>query len=416
MHVPLHAFRAEQAVPDAAIYEEGKDGVKTPMDIDIEVLAARARDVGKSLMKSDFERLSVQLHDLDEPPSRRFGHNTPNSVHSNASSGASRNELDTPPGLSSSYCSTPTNGESMPRTPSDLSQLTAHHKGVKVLSKIGRPRTSSPLVTGVNSANDSEASSSFGEGTSPSHSSRSSAEEQKRFTTSDPSHSEGSRRHRSSSFSAVQHQIYAPEALIYQPGPELAIRSRRASLPSVIDQSEALTWFQTSPGHRRDINLPAVLPAHPKRAAPKRPEDGIETVGGPEVAVEDEKVLPPSDEKIASSDSSKASVWSRAAASIEATYYPSESPPLIMPTGPTDLEKTLYLKTNRVGLYSFGVFSFLSLSVGMWLFVISSVSMIRNKVCPDPLTVPEVCVLLVRRLRVPSPALPHHFVHRVHLW
>lgn len=46
---------------------------------------------------------------------------------------------------------------------------------------------------------------------------------------------------------------------------------------------------------------------------------------------------------------------------------------MILPTGPTDKEKYSYLKTNRLGLYVFGVISFLSLSVGMWLFVVSSV-------------------------------------------
>lgn len=379
----MDSFRAVQVRAGAEISDEGKHNAKTPMDIDIEVLAARARDVGKSLMKSDFEKLSTQLQDLEQPPSRRFGQTTPNSVYSNASSGASRNDFEMPPGLSASHCSTPSNGESMPRTPSDLSQLTPYHPGIKALAGAGRPRTSSPLVTGLNSANDSDASSIIEEEHSPSHLSRPSEEEQKRFTNSDPSHSEAHGRHRSSSFSAVQHQIYSPDVLSFQQEPELATRARRASLPIVIDQNEALTWFQTSPGHRRDINLPVGLPAHPKRAAPTRPEDEIETIGGAEVAVEDEKVLPPSDEKIASSDSSKASVWSRAAASIEATYYPSESPPLIMPTGPTDLEKTLYLKTNRLGLYSFGVFSFLSLSVGMWLFVVSSVSVVPRKGCSE---------------------------------
>jgi hypothetical protein len=330
-------------------------------------------------MRGDLERLAVQLQDLDTtPPPRRFGQDTPNSVYSNASSGASRYEFETPPELSGSYCSTPSNGEFAPRTPSELSQITAHHPGIKALSGTGRPRTSSPLVTGLNSANESDASNSVREELSSSHFSRPSEEEQKRFTTSDPLYGEARRRHRSSSFSAVLRQVLAPEVSMLQEEPDLAIRSRRASLPSVLNQNEALTWFQTSPSHRRDLTLPVALPPHPRRAAPRRPEDEIETIGGAEVAVEDKKALPPSDEKVASSDSSKASVWSRAAASIEATYYPSEAPPLIMPTGPTDLEKTLYLKTNRLGLYSFGVFSFLSLSVGMWLFVISSVSVVRT--------------------------------------
>ncbi|CZT21560.1 uncharacterized protein RCC_07424 [Ramularia collo-cygni] len=378
MQGPAISFRAEQIGAEVASRDRRKDNAKSPMEIDIELeaLAVRARAVGKSLVQSDLERLSMQLQDLDEPPPRRFGQNTLNSVHSNASSGASRNDVETLPELSTSYCSTPSNGEFIPRTPSNLSQLTVNHAGVKALSGTGRPRTSSPLVTGVSSANESNVSSS--DRHSSRRLSRPSEEELKRFTTSDGSYSEARRRQRSSSFSAVQHNLYSTEASKLQHNPELATRCRRASLPSVIDQSEALTWFGTSPIHRRDINLPAGIPAYPKRVAPRRPEDEIETIGGAEDAVEDQKCLPQSDEKTSSSDSSKASVWSRAAASIEATYYPSESPPLIMPTGPTDLEKTLYLKTNRLGLYSFGVFSFLSLSVGMWLFVVSSVSSVRG--------------------------------------
>lgn len=54
-------------------------------------------------------------------------------------------------------------------------------------------------------------------------------------------------------------------------------------------------------------------------------------------------------------------------------YCPKEDPKLILPTGPTDKEKYSYLKTNRAGLYVFGVVSFLSLSAGMWLFALSSV-------------------------------------------
>ncbi|KKY29116.1 putative glycosyl transferase family 2 [Phaeomoniella chlamydospora] len=54
------------------------------------------------------------------------------------------------------------------------------------------------------------------------------------------------------------------------------------------------------------------------------------------------------------------------------SYYPKVEPELIMPTGPTDTEKYSYLKTNRLLLYPFGLFSFLSLSAGMWLFVLSA--------------------------------------------
>lgn len=50
------------------------------------------------------------------------------------------------------------------------------------------------------------------------------------------------------------------------------------------------------------------------------------------------------------------------------TYCPIEEPPLVLPTCPTDIEKLSYIHTNRIPLYIFGIFSFLSLSAGMWLF------------------------------------------------
>jgi cellulose synthase/poly-beta-1,6-N-acetylglucosamine synthase-like glycosyltransferase len=55
-----------------------------------------------------------------------------------------------------------------------------------------------------------------------------------------------------------------------------------------------------------------------------------------------------------------------------AAYWPLEEPALVMPTPPDDKEKRSYLHTNRIPLYIVGVFAFLSLSVGMWLFTVSS--------------------------------------------
>jgi cellulose synthase/poly-beta-1,6-N-acetylglucosamine synthase-like glycosyltransferase len=55
-----------------------------------------------------------------------------------------------------------------------------------------------------------------------------------------------------------------------------------------------------------------------------------------------------------------------------ATYAPQVDAPLSLPSAPTDQEKLGYLHTNRLPLYTAGVFSFLSLTAGMWLFVISS--------------------------------------------
>ncbi|KAK4201912.1 nucleotide-diphospho-sugar transferase [Triangularia verruculosa] len=50
------------------------------------------------------------------------------------------------------------------------------------------------------------------------------------------------------------------------------------------------------------------------------------------------------------------------------TYCPREEPGLVFPTGPTDEEKLMYLHTNRIPLYIFGLLSFFTLSAGMWLF------------------------------------------------
>lgn len=53
---------------------------------------------------------------------------------------------------------------------------------------------------------------------------------------------------------------------------------------------------------------------------------------------------------------------------VRRTYNPIQEEPLVLPSSPTDTEKLLYLHTNRIPLYIFGLFSFLSLSAGMWLF------------------------------------------------
>ncbi|KAJ0290176.1 hypothetical protein Brms1b_005107 [Colletotrichum noveboracense] len=57
---------------------------------------------------------------------------------------------------------------------------------------------------------------------------------------------------------------------------------------------------------------------------------------------------------------------------FRATYCPKEEPPLVLPVCPNDTEKLTYVHTNRILLYVFGVFSFLSLGAGMWLFALSA--------------------------------------------
>lgn len=68
----------------------------------------------------------------------------------------------------------------------------------------------------------------------------------------------------------------------------------------------------------------------------------------------------------------KANFWNRFKHAFFETYCPKEEAPLVLPTCPTDTEKLSFLHTNRIPLYFFGLLSFLSLSVGMWLFVLCS--------------------------------------------
>ena len=72
------------------------------------------------------------------------------------------------------------------------------------------------------------------------------------------------------------------------------------------------------------------------------------------------------------SASIRPNIFIRTKARFYATYAPRLDPPLVLPTAPTDEEKKSYLHTNRLVLYTAGIFSFLSLTAGMWLFTISS--------------------------------------------
>ncbi|KAF9047517.1 nucleotide-diphospho-sugar transferase [Panaeolus papilionaceus] len=62
-------------------------------------------------------------------------------------------------------------------------------------------------------------------------------------------------------------------------------------------------------------------------------------------------------------------------ASIEkpaAAVVAADLPAIILPTPPRDEEKVIYAQTRRLPLYAFGTLSFLSVSVGMWFFAVSS--------------------------------------------
>lgn len=71
-------------------------------------------------------------------------------------------------------------------------------------------------------------------------------------------------------------------------------------------------------------------------------------------------------------DKKKVGFFRRLYNKFRATYAPVVDPPLILPICPNDEEKYCYLRTNRIPLYILGIFAFLSLSTGMWLFTICS--------------------------------------------
>jgi cellulose synthase/poly-beta-1,6-N-acetylglucosamine synthase-like glycosyltransferase len=79
------------------------------------------------------------------------------------------------------------------------------------------------------------------------------------------------------------------------------------------------------------------------------------------------------DEPVVANPHPRKGIWGRFNAAYFRAYNPQMDAALVLPSGPTDVEKHLYLHTNRFLLYLFGVFSFLSLSAGMWLFVVSDV-------------------------------------------
>ncbi|PPR03338.1 hypothetical protein CVT24_012578 [Panaeolus cyanescens] len=68
-------------------------------------------------------------------------------------------------------------------------------------------------------------------------------------------------------------------------------------------------------------------------------------------------------------------IFGRKKSSIEtpaAAVVAADAPAIVLPTPPRDEEKEIYVQTRRLPLYAFGTFSFLSVSVGMWFFAISS--------------------------------------------
>ncbi|KAI5357509.1 putative glycosyltransferase 2, nucleotide-diphospho-sugar transferase [Septoria linicola] len=339
----------------------------------------------------DLERLAAQLRDLQRS-SRQFI----NKQHANDSSyaasssaysddGSQGNDstgIDTPPTLAASSCPTPTR-DSMPRTPSNLSQLTTYFQAPKSASGSARLRTGSPLGLESSSTADLSVPATIPEDGRPSipqiphvHQQPKSRLSLAASVVADEPQAEAGAESRPRSSSLIIPASDSPTSS----------RPRSSSLPEVIDYEHLTNWFQTR-DHERDLIVPVThTNAGLEEEAYVKPEDEIEQIGDEVPPTEakatrkklqkrrrpgktpSEKVSP-----LGGSQESDTSIWSRAKESFVSTYCPSEAPPLILPSGPSDFEKTLYLKTNRLGLYTFGVFSFLSLSVGMWLFVISFV-------------------------------------------
>lgn len=66
---------------------------------------------------------------------------------------------------------------------------------------------------------------------------------------------------------------------------------------------------------------------------------------------------------------SKRTMWQRFVDEFRKNYCPRKSPPLILPSGPTDKEKYSYIDMKRWPILLCGLLSALSLSAGAWLFV-----------------------------------------------
>ena len=103
----------------------------------------------------------------------------------------------------------------------------------------------------------------------------------------------------------------------------------------------------------------AVGPAVVAEKAEKEEEDGLPKPVAAAVAVKPNS-------RIRSFLSAKQAAWE-----TWATLNLSQDPdmPLVLPSPPTDTEKLSYLDSNRKLLFTTGVFSFLALAAGLWLFV-----------------------------------------------
>ncbi|WZH50420.1 uncharacterized protein QYS62_011664 [Fusarium acuminatum] len=127
---------------------------------------------------------------------------------------------------------------------------------------------------------------------------------------------------------------------------------------------------QIAQTEQRDEIAPVTpSPPEPEFNEKSQPLDSdVEANAVPPAVVTKEKV----EESPVSDQRPKAGFFRRINNSFRNTYCPKEEPPLVLPTCPNDDEKLLYIHTNRILLYTFGVLSFLSLGAGMWLFALSA--------------------------------------------
>ncbi|KAK0630911.1 nucleotide-diphospho-sugar transferase [Bombardia bombarda] len=156
-----------------------------------------------------------------------------------------------------------------------------------------------------------------------------------------------------------------------------AASSRRTSGEHV---AVAPVVTRQGPAPPRPARLPRVqghdeiTPAPPQgETFNEKPSGGLFVSGDPGRSMAAAPVAAADPEKVVEAKSTirkTRNPFKRAHDAFFRTYCPKEEPGLVFPTGPTDNEKLMYIHTNRIPLYIFGIFSFLTLSAGMWLFAV----------------------------------------------
>lgn len=140
-----------------------------------------------------------------------------------------------------------------------------------------------------------------------------------------------------------------------------------------------LSAYSITAEREREFVMPSALPPpgpaaqRPDRNSFDEPDLEEEVESQPTVVWQSATTEPDAAAEPSSDHTEKLGFWGGTKATFKAAYLPAKcDAPLILPSGPTDEEKLGYLHTNRVVLYCAGIFSFLSLATGMWLFVASS--------------------------------------------